>query len=55
MPSGEEGSWPPGEKSGTKPIASQDSSQEQITETPQEQVKFDPPQMSGSVSALQTE
>ena len=55
MHSGEEGSWPPGEKSGTKPVASQDSPQEQITETPQAQVTFDPPQMSSGASALQTE
>ena len=55
MPSGEEGSWPPGEKSGTKPVASQDSPQEQITETPQAQVTLNPPQMSTSASALQTE
>ena len=55
MPSGEEVYCPPGEKSGTITKASQDAPQEQITETPQAQVKFNPPQMSSGASALQPE
>ena len=55
MPLREEGYCPPEEKSGTKPEASQDSLQEQIIETSQAQVMFDPPQLSSGASALQPE
>ena len=55
MPLGEEGYCPLGEKSGTIPDDSQDAPQEQMTETPQAQVKFHPPQMFSGASALQPE